>query len=251
MAGGVSLYPAQVIGHRGACALAPENTLASIRRAAADGARMVEVDVKLTADGRPIIFHDDRLERTTDGVGPVASTTLEVIGALDAGGWFDPAFAHEPVPTLEELLDTVVDHDLAVNLEIKPCPGRDSETARVAMATALECWPDDMPPPLVSSFSREALAVARDLAPNWPRALLADQLPGDWQQAALVLDLKAFHLGDEGLTRADVDAVVSSGRSVAVWTVNDPPRAVVLWTWGVAAVFTDDPAVLKKVARQG
>lgn len=251
MAGGVSLYLAKVIGHRGACALAPENTLASIRRAARDGAMMVEFDAKLTAEGRPVVFHDDRLERTTDGVGPVASTTLEVIGALDAGAWFDPAFAGEPVPTLEEVLDTVLDAGLACNIEIKPCKGRDAETARTVIAAAKLCWPDDQAPPLISSFSREALAVARDLAPDWPRALVADELPGDWEQAALVLALKAFHLGDGGISRETVRMVVESGRSVAVWTVNEPPRAVVLWTWGVAAVFTDDPACLAKVSQQG
>lgn len=75
-----------VIAHRGASATAPENTLAAFRRAADEGARWIECDVKLTADGRPIVIHDDSLERTTDGGGAVADTTLDVIGALDAGG---------------------------------------------------------------------------------------------------------------------------------------------------------------------
>lgn len=94
-----------IIAHRGASSAAPENTLAAFRRAADEGAAWIECDVKLTADGRPIIFHDDTLDRTTDGGGVVDDYTLDVIGALDAGGWFSPEFRGEPVPTLEEMLD--------------------------------------------------------------------------------------------------------------------------------------------------
>ena len=86
-----ALLPA-IIGHRGAAADAPENTLASFREAARQGARMVEFDVKLTADGRLIVMHDDLLDRTTDGKGTVAETSLEAIRALDAGAWFSPVF---------------------------------------------------------------------------------------------------------------------------------------------------------------
>ena len=245
------LYPSPVIGHRGACALAPENTLASLRRAAADGAAMVEVDVKLTAEGRPILFHDDRLERTSDGVGPVASTDLSVISALDAGQWFSADYAGEPIPTLEEALETALDLGLALNLEIKPCPGREDETAHLALSTALECWPQDHPaPPLVSSFSRASLAVARQVAPHWPRALIADHLPEDWAEAALVLDLAAAHLGvaghlgSAGLGEEQVQRCREGGHSVAVWTVNSPDTARRLFGLGVQAVFSDNPGAM-------
>jgi len=242
--GGFGLYPSRVIGHRGACALAPENTLASFRRAAADGAVMVETDVMLTADDRPVLFHDDRLERTTDGLGAVAAMPLAGLGALDAGAWFSPDFAGETVPTLEEGLEVMIDLGLGLNLELKPSRGRDADTARVALAVARDQWPGDRPPPLVSSFSREALAVARDVAPDWPRALLADTVPGDWAEAALILDVKALHLADAGAHAAAVRKVLAGGHAVAVFTVNDPGRARVLWDWGVAAVFADDPGAL-------
>lgn len=242
--GGLGLYPSRVIGHRGACALAPENTLASIRRAAADGAAMVEVDVMLTADDRPVVFHDDRLERTTDGIGALAATPLDALGALDAGAWFGPDFAGEPVPTLEELVEAVLDLGIGLNLELKPTPGRDAETARLALAVAQGIWPADRPPPVVSSFSREALAVARDRAGDWPRALLSPDVPGDWAEAALILDLKALHMGDAGTHAAAVRKVTAGGHAVAVYTVNDPARARVLWDWGVSAVFADDPGAL-------
>jgi len=237
------LYAGRVIGHRGACARAPENTLASIRRAALDGAAMVEVDVKLTAEGRPVLFHDDRLDRTTDGHGPVASATLDMLGALDAGAWFGPEFAGEPIPTLEEAVETILGLGLGVNLEIKPCRGREAETARVVAQVAADMWPTDRAPPVLSSFSRESLAVARDMAPALPRALIADTLPGDWKEAALILGLKAVHLGPK-VTAADVAAVTAGGHAVAVWTINNVTRAASLLAQGVQAVFTDDPRVL-------
>lgn len=250
-----ALYPSAVIGHRGAAALAPENTLASIRRAAADGAGMVEVDVKLTADGRPIVMHDDRLERTTDGIGAVASTTLDALGALDAGAWFAPEFTGATVPTLEELLETVLDLGIGLNIEIKPCPARDVETTEAILAAAGAMWPDDRPPPLLSSFSRECLARARDItrswARDWPRALIADALPGDWTEARLILDLAAVHLGSDGLEAGTIAGIHAGGSAVAVWTVNDIDRARALWAAGVDAVITDDPGRLASVAPTG
>lgn len=244
-ADGDPLYAGRVIGHRGASARAPENTLAGIRRAAADGARMVEVDVKLTAEGRPILFHDARLERTTDGVGPVASTTLEVVGALDAGSWFDPAFAGEPVPTLEEGLEAILDLGIGVNLEIKGCRGREAETARTVARVAQDCWPADRPPPVLSSFSRESLAVVRDEAPRWPRALIAERLPGDWAEAALILGLRAIHLG-AAVTARSIERATAKGHAVAVWTINDPTRARALLEQGASAVITDDPGLISR-----
>lgn len=241
-----TLYPSPVIGHRGACALAPENTLASFRQAARDGAAMVEFDAKLTADNRAIVFHDDDLERTTDGTGPVQDITFEALSGLDAGGWFSPAFQGAQVPSLEEVLDCAQDHDLAINLELKPCPNRVEETARVVLATAALQWSADDRPPLISSFSRAALAVARDLAPSWPRALLCDNLPDDWREQAAILRVQALHLGDEGLSPATIAQVKNHGLAVAVWTVNDPERVRFLLAAGADAVFSDDPGAIRK-----
>lgn len=239
------LYPTPVIGHRGACALAPENTLASFAQAARDGAAMIEFDTKLTADSRAVVFHDDELERTTDGSGPVQEIEFQALATLDAGGWFAPSFAGEAVPSLEEVLDCALDHDLAVNIELKPCPNRVEETARVVLACAAVQWPETTPPPLISSFSRAALAVARDLAPTWPRALLCDTLPDDWREASAVLAVQAIHLGDTGLTPDTIALVKKAGLAVAVWTVNDADRARFLLAAGVDAVFSDDPGRLR------
>ena len=127
-----------MIGHRGAAGAAPENTLASIRKAREFGATWIEFDVKLTKDGHAILFHDDCLERTTDGRGTVAATTLAQIRRLDAGGWFGPAFRGEPVPTLEQALALCAELGLGINVEIKPCAKREVETAQVTVSTLLD-----------------------------------------------------------------------------------------------------------------
>src|ERR1700683_1095896 len=96
------LHIPKVIGHRGAALRAPENTLAGFRKAAELGCTWVEFDVRLSLEDRPIIFHDDTLERTTEGTGPVGATTLVDLLSLDAGSFFDFAYRGERIPTLDE-----------------------------------------------------------------------------------------------------------------------------------------------------
>ena len=121
-----------VIGHRGAAALAPENTLAGLRRAAEHGVRWVEVDVQLTADGVPMLIHDYVLDRTTNGRGRVSRTPLARIEALDGGSWFGPSYAGEPVPTLERAIETMTKLGLGVNFELKAGPRRANAVSGVA-----------------------------------------------------------------------------------------------------------------------
>src|SRR5687767_7844700 len=99
----------KIVGHRGAAGLAPENTLASFRRAWELGADIVELDVHLTTDGQVIALHDATLDRTTSGTGPVAVLTLAEVQSLDAGSQFAPEFAGERVPTLAEVLGSPPD----------------------------------------------------------------------------------------------------------------------------------------------
>jgi glycerophosphoryl diester phosphodiesterase len=95
---------AEIIGHRGYPARFPENTLPSLEGALEAGCRFLEWDLHVTADGVPVLFHDDTLERTTDGEGPLRERTLAELKELDAGSWFDPRFRDTPIPTLEEAL---------------------------------------------------------------------------------------------------------------------------------------------------
>jgi glycerophosphoryl diester phosphodiesterase len=230
-----------VIGHRGAAAHAPENTLASFRAAAALGCRMVEFDVRLSADGVPVVFHDDTLERTADGAGPVGQRSLAALKRLDAGSWFAPAFAGETIPTLAEVLALCAGLGLAVNIEVKPDAGRERDTALAAMAAAGAVWPSGAPLPLVSSFHAACLAAAAEAAPEWPRGLLVGALPADWRTRAEALGCAAIHADQGQLGDADVALVRAAGLLVLAYTVNDAAHAESLWRAGVAAVFADAP----------
>jgi len=92
------------VGHRGYSAANPENTLSALHAAFDVGADMVEIDLQKSQDGYVVLMHDETVDRTTDGTGQVKRLTLAQLQALDAGSWFDPSFAGEPVPTLEEAL---------------------------------------------------------------------------------------------------------------------------------------------------
>lgn len=242
----------RVIGHRGAAATAPENTLASIREAKEQGATWVEFDVKLTADGVPILMHDDRVDRTTSGRGKVAQRTLAEIKALDAGGWFGPKFRGERVPTFEETLELCAALGLGINVEIKPCAGRAADTARAVVRTLRARWPERPGMLVISSFNRECLAVARDLAPDWPRGYLTGGLPIRWRAELARYGCATLHADHRRMRRRQIADVANAGIPVLLYTVNDATRAGALLAAGVTAIITDAVGdVLTGVRRSG
>ncbi|MCB9948912.1 MAG: glycerophosphodiester phosphodiesterase [Rhodospirillaceae bacterium] len=235
---------ARVIGHRGAAAHAPENTIAGLARAAALGVAMVEVDAKLSRDGIPVLFHDDRLDRTTNGKGPVAQADHETLSRLDAGSWFGPAFAGEPIPTLAAAIAEMTRLKLALNLEIKPCPGRERETAEIALAVAQAHWPADRPPPLVSSFAVECLEVAQVAAPDWPRGLLLERATPGWDRLAQRLDAASVNIAAGMASAVAIAGYRRGGRRCLAYTVNDAMEAESLLAMGMDAVISDCPDLI-------
>lgn len=236
--------PPRIIGHRGARDSAPENTLAGLRQAHAEGAGWVEFDVKLTADGHPILIHDETLDRTSDGRGAVRAHTLAEIRKLDAGGWFGARFKGERFATLAEAMDLLAALGMGFNLEVKPCPGREAETGEVAVAEVRRRWPAGLPPPVISSFKLQSLEAAQRAAPELPRGYLTEELPDDWLAQARRLDCSTVHPQFKRLTRAQAAAIKAAGYKLLVWTVNDAARARELVDWGVESLITDRPAAL-------
>lgn len=239
---GLALPP--VIGHRGAAGLAPENTLAGFRAAAAAGASWVEFDVKLTGDGTVVLMHDDCLDRTTDGRGPVGAAEFSTIAALDAGAWFGESFAGERVPSLEQAMIELARLGLGANIEIKPNPDQAEDTARAVVDLLVARWPDDLPAPLLSSFDRACLAVARDRAPALPRGYLAEALPLGWRRDTEALGCVSVNLGHRQLSARHVDEVLGAGLPLVIWTVNEPADAARLRAAGVTSIITDRPNLM-------
>jgi glycerophosphoryl diester phosphodiesterase len=220
----------KVIGHRGAMAYAPENTLASFREARKRGAPWIEIDVKLTADGVPVVMHDESMKRTM-GVDRLVAETRRAELPRD-------------VPTFEETIALCAELGLGCNVEIKPCPGREAETGRAAVETLRRHWQKSLPPPLLSSFKDAALVAARDAAPEYARALLVSELKDDWRMRAMAVDAAGMNVGSRRLTAAGAVAVKRGGYGLAVWTVNDPDEAKALVGMGADCIITDVPDVV-------
>lgn len=223
--------------HRGASFCAPENTLAAFTYAVESGADGLELDIHLSRDGVPVVIHDETLERTTDGHGPVAEMTLPQLQQLDAGSWFATEFAGEPIPALQEVLQ-VFGGQLRLNLELKDF------RAGIAVLELLSQYPAaDI---VVSSFNYDLLQRLRSEDGRLPLAVLFDS--GSWHRAVkLAVDLSArsFHPAVNLVNRPMVAACARAGLPVHVWTVDNGAVAKSLVRAGVSGFFANDPATLR------
>ena len=226
----------RIVGHRGAAAIAPENTIAGFETARKLGVSWIECDVSLLGDGTPVIFHDPRFDRTTNGTGPLSERTLEYARTLDAGAWFSAEYAGEPVPTLQTALDAFARLGLGANLELK-VHGGESRALADAAARHLRSAADV----LVSSFDRDALRHFRTMGGNAPVALLYRTVGAEWRETAAELDARGIIARHDGLRAPLIGEIVETGMFVGAYTVNDPVLAKRLLDRGVASVITDAP----------
>jgi glycerophosphoryl diester phosphodiesterase len=226
------------VGHRGAAAHAPENTLASFRRAVALGAQAVELDVHRSQDGRLVVIHDETIDRTTDGTGRVADLTLAQLRRYDAGSWKGREFAGERMPTLEEVA-AALPPEILLFVELKAgshrYPGIEEDLARLLRQRDLERRVR------VSSFDHKALARLRQLLPNVGLGALFSALLVDPVAVAQSCGASAIHPNFHYL---DADLVAQAHRAsleVHAWTVNDPRDIVVVGAMGVDGMISDFP----------
>jgi glycerophosphoryl diester phosphodiesterase len=228
--------------HRGNSCEAPENTLAAFRAAAAAGVDGVEFDVQMSRDGVPVVIHDESLERTTDGKGRVGEQSAADLARLDAGRWFGPAFAGEPLPTLDQVLEIFRGTPLRVNVELKtgrvPYPGLVERVIRAVERLDLRQQV------LCSSFNHYSLKEARERAP-WLEcaALIYENLIDPWEYVRRH-GFQALHPHHALVDESFMAACAGAGIPVRVWTVDDPARAARLKALGVAAIITNRPREL-------
>lgn len=237
----------RIIGHRGVAAYAPENSLEGIHAAADMDMTWVEFDVKLTKDSVPILFHDETLSRTTNGGDrKIADVTYDDIKDLECGSWFSDSFSGIKIPTLEEAIDVLLDRDLGLNLEIKPCPGREKETAEAALDILSKFW-DDADRLLISSFQHVSLETAFDMAPDWHRGFLMHaEYPENWLEIAQHLKSSTLNIDGRKTTRADIAEFKKAKLPILAYTINDAHRANQLLSWGVDGFFSDAPDVISE-----
>jgi glycerophosphoryl diester phosphodiesterase len=239
-----------IFGHRGACAHAPENTLASFEMAFNHSADAVELDVKLSKDSHVVVFHDQTVDRTTEGKGKVNDLTLAELKSLDAGSFFNEKFKGERIPTLDEVFEHV-GKKLFVNVELtnyaSPKDELIEEVANIVLRHQMENRV------LFSSFLPKNLAKMKVLLPNTPRALLC--LPGFigiLSRSAIYLKVspEAIHPHLKDTTLSLVVREHSRGRRVHVWTVNEEADLKRIFGLKIDGVITDDPQKARKILGQ-
>ena len=222
----------RILAHRGGGSLAPENTLGAIRLGAKLGFKGVEFDVMLAGDGTPVLIHDETLERTTNGRGAVAATTYAALSKLNAGNG-------EPIPSFENAARLCRELGLWVNVEIKPARGHEVATGEAVARMTADLWRGDKVQPLLSSFSFEALARARDVSPGLSRGFLIDEVAADWEMQMRELGCAALHTNYKHLAQPIAAQVRAAGYAVLVYTVDEPADARRLLDWGVDCIVTD------------
>jgi glycerophosphoryl diester phosphodiesterase len=240
-----------VIGHRGAAACAPENTLAGLRKAKELDCCWVEFDIRLTADSQLIMLHDERLERTTDGRGKAGMMTLDGVRRYDAGYRFGEDYRGERIPTLAEAIGVLSELGIGANIELKAARGRATEIGEATAALLSRMWPRDLPSPLISSFLPEALSALRTCDPTIARGLLFRAVPGNWRIRVERLGCATIHADHHRLHPALVAEIREAGYALLAYTVNDPARARTLLGWGVTSVFSDIPHIIRAGVEAG
>ncbi|MDT8442236.1 MAG: glycerophosphodiester phosphodiesterase family protein [Desulfuromonadales bacterium] len=225
--------------HRGASAVAPENTLSAFAAACAAGADGLELDIQLSRDGAAVVLHDETVDRTTNGRGPVANFSLRELQRLDAGFWFSPRFVGERLPSLVEVLDAFAGR-IVLNLEIKQV------RAGLVVLGLLRRYPHAEV--LISSFNWPLLVQLRRLDVSLPLAVLLETR--DWHRAVAVagqVDAVSLHPRADLVSRPLLAACRRLDLPVIPWTIDRPRQLTRLWCRGVAGVFTNDPGALRRV----
>lgn len=237
-----------IIAHRGSSGVAPENTLAAFRQAVIDGADAIELDVRLSADGRLMVFHDAKLDRTTDMRGRIEHTGYDELQRGSAGSWFHPRFAAERIPTLEEVFE-IVSNRVGVNIEIKTRPRRSRDMQLITSCLSIIRTHDATESTLVSSFHHAYLKQCRSLAPDVPTGALHHPVKHFRKNPSSLLGRLGadyFICSRSTLRARIVRDAHAHDVPVAVYTVNTEALCEKVLRAGVDALFTDFPAPVRR-----
>ena len=229
----------EIIGHRGYAARPPENTIVSIQAALTAGARAVEFDIHVASCGTPVIIHDETLDRTTDGDGPVQRQAVEQLQALDAGAWFDPEFAGEGVPTLADALDCVAGRVDQIYPEVKGIRKPSDVDGMVRLVRARGMSEHTTFISLDWNILKRVRAYDVGIRIGFiveTSDLFDEALSLAVADPAAILDLsQVIALDDPSVVRRAKD----EGVAVVTWTVNEPEEATRLRQAGVTGFTTD------------
>ncbi|MGE6630819.1 glycerophosphodiester phosphodiesterase [Bacillus sp. NPDC077027] len=234
-----------IIAHRGSSSLAPENTIAAFDLAVQQGADYIELDVQFTKDKNVVVIHDDTVDRTTNGSGPVSSYTLSEIKELDAGSWFDEKYSNERIATLQEILDRY-HQKVGILIELKH-PKRNVGIERVVCD-----WVNRFPYSrniMIQSFNQEVLEKVKQQFPSLQTAFIIKPSIGQLVKKRLSFYrtfADCLNMKKTMLNRFRIRSVQSSGMKVFVWTIKDQKTANRIKAYPVDGVVTDHPLFFQK-----
>lgn len=246
-----------IIGHRGSSALLPENTLASFKRAFADGADGIEFDVQLAADGVPVVFHDETLKRIAGRNRRISELTSAELSNIDAGSWFrsrnPPAFEISPpeetIPTLEDVMELFKNFSGRLYIELK-CDERSAETLTDAVCEIVRSSPlfQNI---VVKSFELSVVRRTRFVCPAaTTAALFAPKLKSLLgNRSRLIAEAHAAGADELSIhyslaTAKLVKQAAEAGLPVTIWTADHPRWVEHGRRLGLKAIITNDPGVL-------
>jgi glycerophosphoryl diester phosphodiesterase len=219
------------IGHRGACGYAPENTLLSFRKAIKLKVSMVELDVHICKSGEVVVIHDDVVDRTTNGKGPVAKKILEELKSLDAG-------KGEKIPTFEEVL-ILINREFPINIELKGKNTAKPVADLIEKYVSKGRWTyDDF---LVSSFNYKEITLFHQLCKKVKTGYLIKNIPLRYIVPARKIGAYSINPPLKYITKKIVDKCHSNGFKVFVWTVNNREDIGRMKSLGVDGIFSNYP----------
>jgi glycerophosphoryl diester phosphodiesterase len=231
------------VAHRGASGHFPENTRLAFEKAIEADADMIELDCQQTRDGHIVVFHDERLRRTTGASGNVRSKSLEQLKQLDVGLWKKKSFKGERVLTLEEVLALIVGR-VGLCLDIKQFNGS-QPGIEIKLLFTLSHY-DYLDQTIFSSFNYQCLERVREFAPEARIGLIvAKGIKEDPFAAAERLGAGSVHVQKEIVTRPFLEKAWDAGLDVHVWTVNNAHEIAKFAALGVQGVVSDYPEKLK------
>lgn len=233
----------QIIAHRGAPTVAPENTAASFKKAAELGAKWIEFDTQLCKSGDWVIIHDETLERTTNGTGKVSDYTVDELKVLDAGSWFNPYFQGERILTLFEVLKLAVRLGLYCQIEVKASTAPTPKEL-LNLKQLIEDSHISKTSYVISSFNESVLQGLQKQDKTLALAYSVDNIEADTIDKVLDADYFFLHCDYETLQIEQLTQIMQRKIKILLYTINHPKLARMYFDLGVTAIFSDFPNLL-------
>lgn len=229
----------QIIAHRGASGYAPENTESAIRLAATQGATWIEFDVRMSRDNVPLLMHDSKLNRTSNGKGAVIKQDWETLSQLDSGAWFSAEFPKEPILSFEKCVQLCSELGLFMQVELKP--NKRYELELVAAINEVIIENNCIDNCLFSSFCKVSLAQIRQQIPKAKIAMLTEKITPGTYKYMQEYQTNELHFWLKKLNPRALQECHDKGIITRCYTVNQRADALMLKELGVSAIFTDYP----------